>query len=444
MLNDTIEITGKLFNMTTIIDYGEPAPQGGSGGGAGVDPGQGFGADSGLWTDRCPVPTDPLVWPTTGDKDLELQCGRDFDQDVTLEDSSTSALTPILTPEIGPGSTVSVAGFIPLPFVDGDAIMGPCAAGDPSPGYFLCSDCGSYVEMDATTFEIMTGKNGTIYSIAQFGQNVFCGRFYSEQKVEALFTDSTGVRGLRLGVAFRITSDQISFAFSSDPKTRITIPGRDGDFPLSAVTLQPQLKWTIELDYYIKTSCDLTDSYAEKDEVHVKFTQPITTIACLNPIAMSSATASFASEFKDTSAVYVTGRAENTCQQIGFCSTDPVTSWIRSCFDPVNTTYTWQEPADAEDHDYYTLNSAAIETELVKHRTDLFRQLTNFDLSEAPWMKYPLFGPAKLGIKKVGATIELTLLGAGLPKLTWTDPFVNRILLVGYAAGTTQDFLTPL
>lgn len=430
--------------MTAIINYGEPAPQGGGGGGAGVDPGDGFGADSGLWTDRCPVPAVPPVWPTTGDKDLELQAGADFDEDVALVDTGSNAPEPTLIAEVGPGSEIQVAGFIPLPFVVGDLVAGPCGVGTPELGTFLCSDCGSYVSMTATTFTIPEGKVGTVYSIAQYGQNAFCGRFYSEQKVEALFTDSTGKRGLRLGVAFRIKSDFIEFAFSSDPKTRVTIPGRDGSFPLSGVVFQDKLNWEIELDYYIKTTCDTEDPYAEKDEVHTKFTQKLTTEACLDPVAMTVATASFASQFKDTSAVYVTGRTESDCQQSGVCTSVTPTTWTRSCFDPVNTTYKWEIPAAAEDHDFYTLNLAAIETELDKHKAALFALLTNFDLSEAPWMKYPLFGQAKIGIKKVGAQIQLTLLGAGLPELTWTDPFVNRILLVGYAAGTTEDFLTPL
>ncbi len=175
--------------------------------------------------------------------------------------------------------------------------------------------------------------------------------------------------------------------------------------------------------------------------MNIKLERELTTEPCLEPIAMTKEDVSLATQWKTTSAVYVTGRQEGDCTQLGNCSDgeDPPSDlgdWTIICWDPVRKTFTWLVPADAQDHDFYTLNLTDIRAELAKHKDELFRLLTNFDLAEDRWLKYPLFGDVRLGVKKTGATVELTRLGAGIEPLTWTDPFLNRILTVGYAPDT--------
>jgi len=448
-----------------VKDMGDPAPASGAGGGGGggADPGTGYGANSGLWTDACEVRPE-VDWEITGGvpKNVEVKASGDFPQTVALAGGGALAGAPLTRPEVGDGTTISVAGYEPdntPPSPDNicdpdnpeftfhtltDAVLTTNFVDDAD-----CSPCGplSFRNADPRTIGgILTGKHGTRYVVVGYQDNTYCAKFFSERRAEILLTDESGTRGLRCGFALRIQSEWIKFSFSSDPQTRVSMPGYTETFPLSGLKVPAELKWTVEGNYYIKTSCNLANSHAEADVANLPlkgieiFTKP-----CTDAVPMTPVSATINSEWVDQHQDVYTERTVNDSCLIGkICSeTAPgvtpsiITFAVRSCWLLGKKTFNWQIPGP-NTYSYYVLNEGGIETELAKHEADFWVQLTNYSQPEANWIKYPFFGPVNLGLKKREGTIELQLLGnKNYPVLRWVDPFVNRVLKVAGESGTT-------
>jgi hypothetical protein len=397
---------------TRIINHGIPAPQ--TGGGI-------------LWIDSCPVDA-AVIWPVTGGKNRKIQAKAVWPQSLEMVIAKQNAATPTLVKTLGQGATIQV-----------DAFTGENIPPDPGHDFtiYQCPDCGGFTDTHPIHVAVKQGQVGEIEEPSIWDKNTWCGKFLREHKAEILLTDESGKRGLRCGAAVRIESDTVKVIFSSQTGTTFQIEGDDTIYTPDSVLLWEKLKFKVTIDYYIKSACDIGNSFQERNLVNLQDEVEIETKICRSQVSMlKQVYNNVKGQWKAFSAFLYTSRT-----QMGDC----VYGWADNlgpsvsnyCWALNSQNFSWSEPGPMA-WDYYLLNEAGMAAEFGKHETEFWSRVTNFTKRELPWQKYPLFGPIQLGLTKRENVLELQILG-DYPALRWEDPFVNRILKVAGSAGVTIE-----
>ena len=411
----------------------------------------GGGSSGSTWADNCPV-DNSVVWPSTGNKNVRIEAVGSFPQTLPVDSSVVLADMPLLQATAGTGTEQQVNYY---EFSNDNPTATP---DDPPQGereYFnTCAECGLYNRATLRQKTVKTGQHGTIYTPQAYLDNFFSARFNIERAAEILLTDESGKRGLRCGYAVRIKSSPVELQVNSSPTALIT--DSNGAALTGGVKVPSTLDFVVEIAYYIKQACDVADPFGEYDEsitshAPIELTTQITpAIVPLTevPLGVNGQWKTFAesvSTSRSTSNDCTWGYREYFLVNMGAGAIRTLQRTdINSCWYPSIQNFTWQEPERSADS-YMQIDESALQTELAKHGTAFWADIANRYQKESAWQKYPLYGPIPMRLTKRESTLEFRLTGnPAFKPLTWTNPFVNRILRVSVNDGTTLVSTTVL
>ncbi|MFZ5805796.1 MAG: hypothetical protein ACOY3I_01120 [Verrucomicrobiota bacterium] len=194
----------------------------------------------------------------------------------------------------------------------------------------------------------------------------YTAQFTGANRFEIRLADNSNTRGLRLGYAYKLWSDRISTTQS-------------GTWTEPFSFLVPEtVEWHLEIDYYIKTACDFDDPAQERNVAFIHHSTNFTTQVFI---------------------VKVNG-------------IDKIVSNL------MHTTH------------YYDMDKNAMDKAMEAHIDALWEKLDNFTSPEESWQMYPIrLDNISMNIMKQNHRIDFQLSNQ-YPVLTYTDPFVDRILNV--------------
>jgi len=383
------------------------------------------------WTDNCPTDAN-IVWPTTGDKDVQVDGVANFAQSLDLAATLNNADRPNTEEEEGDGTEIVVNGW------EFSQHWPNNTAGNRT-DFNNCDDCGAYSRAASKQYTVKSGNYGRIETPNLYHDNSWCGKFKTERRAEILLTDESETRGYRCGFSIKIESDRVDVVANSEPSTSII--GPDGQtYTARAFKFPASINFNVSMALYIKRACDVNDEYGEYNEAIVPYTVQLETAICRELIALERQTYSAPGRWEAKTEAIPTSRSSISDCRWGYIiqnfGLNPTVEY-NNCWYPNFTNYTWSEPGE-ENFPYYTLPSSSLSAEMRKYETELWALLNNPNLSESPWQKFPIYGDIDLRLTKRSNQLTLHLTrNPGIEPITITDPFLNRILKVTGATGTT-------
>ncbi|MFH1067538.1 MAG: hypothetical protein V1746_06520 [bacterium] len=202
----------------------------------------------------------------------------------------------------------------------------------------------------------------------------YLAQYKGENRFEIRLADTSHSRGLRLGYAYSISSDRVELTQAGD--ATLTARGT------ARFEIPAELQWTLQMDYYIKTSCDFDDPASERNVAHAHHEATLKT---------KIFDAKVDGDYKDQP-IFNLG-------VVIVLGTDRV-----------------------------DMNQGLMDAGMERHVANLWEQLDNFVHPEEQWQMYPVrLDEISMKATKRNGRIDFQLSNQ-YPTLTYVDPFVDRVL----------------
>jgi hypothetical protein len=351
-----------------IVDYGAPF----------TGPGQ----DPNLWIDACPFDAG-VSFPQTGTKDI------------VVNRTVAPATPPTTTAQGNVQPTVTVVDI-----KNSSGLSGNSKGFISSPWYF------DYVSLLTNTQQVT--RNGL---------NKFRGSYEHKPSAEIRLTDSTGKRGLALGVRALLRSSAVSIEADPDSGAPIALPS--------------SLTWTAEVQLYIEGVCDFTSPTSPRRLLASQVITGSATSQGGGIVPVIARTETFDAAFNDASYRYWDGK--KYVDKIAGSGTAHINAYLDGIVDPRAGQIINKVNIHQKTQTYFELPTVVslMQTYLDSLASDMRRQggLTG-------WQAFPWFGDLALRVRKEGNRITLSILPESIAPLTWEDPFVDRVLVVPPGWGT--------